>query len=88
MRFDIILDCISLRTHGLRMPNEAFFSLKSQTFGLWHTNWAYKFWGIFGRTVSAYFNTVSPFSMLFIIKPLLLQKLSLDLNLGHKELGI
>jgi hypothetical protein len=31
---------------GLRTPNEAFFSSKSQTFGLWQTIWAYKFLGI------------------------------------------
>jgi hypothetical protein len=29
--------------HGLRTPNEALFSLKSQTFGLGKTNWADKF---------------------------------------------
>jgi hypothetical protein len=30
-------------------PNEAFFSLKSISFWLWQTNWADKFWGIFGN---------------------------------------
>ena len=29
--------------HGLRTPNEAFFSLKSQTFGLGQTTWAINF---------------------------------------------
>ena len=31
-------------SHGLRMPNEAFFS----TFGLGHIIWTDKFWGILG----------------------------------------
>ena len=37
--------------HGLWTPNEAFFSLKSRTFGLVQTNWAEQFqdiWDIFG----------------------------------------
>jgi hypothetical protein len=35
--------------HGLRTPNEAF---SNQTFGLGHTNWTDKFWGIFGGIIS------------------------------------
>ena len=75
-------------------PNEAFFSLKSRTFGLGQTNWGNKFWGIwdiFGRTISTHFGTVSPLS---IIQPLFLHKTKplfiwdWDLNLGRKELGI
>jgi len=53
------------------------FSLKSRTFGRGQTNWADKFWGIwgiFGRNMSTNFGTVSPLSMLSIIQPLFLQK--------------
>jgi hypothetical protein len=53
------------------------FSLKSRTFGLGQTNWANKFWGIwgiFGQTISTHFGTVSPLSMFFIIQPLFLKK--------------
>ena len=32
--------------HGLRTPNEALFSSKSQTFGRGQTIWADRFWGI------------------------------------------
>jgi hypothetical protein len=79
------------------------FSLNSRTFGLGQTNWADKFWdiwGIFGRIISTHFGTVSRLSMFSIIQPLFLQKLSPyihttqisiwdgDLNLGCKELGI
>ena len=55
----------------------SLFSLKSRTFGLGQTNWADKFWGIwgiFGQTISTHFGTVSPLSMFFIIQPLFLQK--------------
>ena len=54
-----------------------FFSSKSQTFVLGQTNWADKFWGIwgiFGWIISTHFGTVSPLSMFFIIQPLFLQK--------------
>ena len=64
-------------THGLQTPNEAFFLLKSGTFGLGQTNWADKFWGIwdiFGQTISTQIGTVSPLSMFSIIQPLFLQK--------------
>ena len=37
-----------LLRHGLRTPNEAFFSSKSQTFELGQTIWADRFWGIWG----------------------------------------
>ena len=46
----------------------SLFSLKYRSFGLGQTNWADKFWGmwgIFGRTISIYFSTVSPLSMFF-----------------------
>ena len=32
-----------VQLHRLRTPNEAFFSLKSRTFGIGQTNWADKF---------------------------------------------
>ena len=38
--------------YGLQTLDEAFFSMISQTFGLGQTNWADKFWGIFGQTIS------------------------------------
>ena len=52
--------------HGLRMPNEAFFLSKSQTFGLGQIIWADKFWsiwGIFGQIISTHFGTVIPLSI-------------------------
>ena len=51
------------------------FSLKSSSFGLWQTNWANKFWGIWGifdRTISTHGGTA--LSMFPIIQPLSLQK--------------
>ena len=69
--------------HGLRTPNEAFFH-----FGLGQTNWADKFWGIwgiFGQTISTHFGTVSHFSIFSIIQPLFLQKTKpLYLGLGFE----
>ena len=61
-------------SHGLRTLNEAF---SHQNPGLGQTNWADKFWGIwgiFGRFISTHFGTVSPLSMFSIIQPLFLQK--------------
>ena len=89
-------------SHGLRTPNEAFFLLKSRTFGLGQIIWADKFWGISGRFIITHFGTVSPLSMFFIIQPLFLQKTQpvlstsqificdwdLNLNLGRKEIDI
>ena len=52
--------------HGVWTPHEAFFSSKSQTFGFGQTNWADRFWGIwgiFGRFISTNFGTVSPLSI-------------------------
>ena len=54
------------------MPNEAFFSSKSQTFGLGQTIWADKFLGIFGQFVSTHFG---PLSMFSINQALFLQKM-------------
>ena len=64
--------------HGLQTPNEAFFSLKSQTFGLGQTNWADKFlglWGIFG-----WFKAFISTSQIYIWD----WDLNLNLNLGCK----
>ena len=47
------------------------------------TNWADKFWGIwgiFGQTISTHFGTVSPLSMFSIIQPLFLQKTNLGIR--------
>ena len=55
---------------GLWTPNEAFFLLKSRTFRLGQTNWADKFWGIWGilgQTISTHFGKVSPLSMFSIL---------------------
>jgi hypothetical protein len=55
----------------------SLFSLKSRTFGLGQTNWADKFWGIWGiigQTISTHFGTVSALSMFSIIQPKFLQK--------------
>ena len=63
--------------HGLRTPNEALFSSKSQTFGLGQTILADKFWGIrgsFRQFISTHFGTVSPLSMFSIMQPSFLQK--------------
>ena len=49
--------------HSLRTPTETFFIF---TFGLGQSNWADKFWGIwgiFGQTISTHFGTVSPLSI-------------------------
>jgi hypothetical protein len=65
-----------LLQHGLRTAEEAFFSSKTQTFGLGQTNWADKFWGIwgiFGQFISNHFGTVSPLTMFSINQPLFLQ---------------
>jgi hypothetical protein len=82
----------------------SLFSLKSRTCRLGQTNWADKFWGIWGiigQTISTHFGAVSPLSMFSIIQPLFLQKTTplyphpkyldiwdWDLNLGRKDLGI
>ena len=77
---------------GLWTPNEAFFSLKSRTFGLGQTNWADKFWGIWGifcQTLGTHFGTVSPLFIFSIIQPLFLQKkLSLYIHIPHIYLGL
>ena len=67
------------------MPDEALYqcssvSVISQTFGLGQTNWANKFWGIWGifaQTINTHFGTVSPLPMLSINQPLFHQKTKL-----------
>ena len=81
----------------------SLFPLKFRTFGLGQTNWADKFWGIWGifsQTISTHFSTVSPLIMFFRYSTIIsTKKLSLlspsqifiwdgDLNLGCKDLGI
>ena len=64
------------RLTDYRHPERAFFQ-KSRTFGLGQTFWAeifWSIWGIFGRTISTHFGTVSSLSMFSIIQPLFLQK--------------
>ena len=54
-----------------------FFFRKSQTFGLWQTNWAENFGdicGISSQIISPRFSRLSPLSMLSIIQPLFLPK--------------
>ena len=72
-------------------------SLKSRAFGIGQTNWADKFWGIygiFGQTISTHFGKVSPLSMFFhystIISTsqIIIWVWDLNLNLGSKKLGI
>ena len=59
------------------MPDEAFFHRNLKIFGLGQTNWADKFWGIwgiFGRFISTHFGTVSPLNCPYaIMNPLGLQ---------------
>ena len=69
----------------------SLFSLKSRTFGLGQTNWADKFWGIwgvFGQTISTHFGAASPLSMYSIIQSLFLQKLSLYIHNAKIHLGL
>ena len=59
------------------MPNEAFFFIEIQTFGLGQTIWADKFWGIWGifcQFITTHFVTVCPLCMFSINQPLFLQK--------------
>ena len=63
--------------HGLRTANEAFL-IKIPNFWAWINNLVDKFcgiWGIFGQTISTYFDTVCHLSMFSIIQPLFLQKI-------------
>ena len=76
--------------HGLRMPNEAFFSLKSRTFGLGQTNWADKFKtisGIFVQTINTQFGTVSSLSILQY-STIISKKLSLYIQISNIYLGL
>ena len=57
-------------------PMKSFF-IEIQNFWDGQTNWVDKFWGIwgiFGRTISTHFGTVSPFFMFSIIQSLFQQK--------------
>ena len=48
------------------------FSLNSRSFELGQTNWANKFWGVWG-IFGTHFDIVSTLSMFSIIQPLFLQ---------------
>ena len=75
--------CIFLHHHRSSLESTDYgrpikpFLLKSRTFGLGQTNWADKFWGVWGifdKTITTHFGTVSPLSMFSNIQPLFLQK--------------
>jgi hypothetical protein len=63
------------------------FFIEIQSFWAWADNWADKFWGILGQTISTHFDTVSTLSMFSIIQPLFLQKLSLYIHIPNIYLG-
>ena len=79
----------NLSYHRLRTPNEVAmkpFLLKSRTFVLGQTNWADKFWGIwgiFGQTISTHFDAVSSLSMFSIIQPIFLKNLTLYIQIPN-----
>ena len=77
-----------VRWHELRTPNQAFFSLKSQTFWLGQTILADTFlgiWGVFAQFISTHFGTMSPLSMCSNNQPLFLQKNGLGLKFVPKN---
>ena len=50
--------------HGLRTPNEAFFSPKSRTFRLGQTNWTDIFFGTdYGHPERAFFQKLETFGL-------------------------
>ena len=62
---------------GLRTPRESFFFSKILNFWAWADILGWNFqgvWGIYDRTISTHFGTVSSLSMFSIIQPLFLQK--------------
>jgi hypothetical protein len=74
-----------------RRPIQAFFLLKSRTFGLRQTNWADKFWGIWGifGTHFGPWSIISTKNEPFIsTSQIFIWDWDLNLNLGRKELGI
>ena len=74
--------------HGLRTPRESSFR-KSQTFGLGQTNWADKFWGIwgiFGQTISTHFDTLKSFVHVYcfpLFNHYFYKKLSLHIHIPN-----
>ena len=72
--------------HGLRTPNEAFF-IEIQNFWAWADKF-WGIWGIFGRTLSTHFATVSPLSMFSNIQPLFLQKTKPYIHIPNIYLGL
>ena len=70
--YDLDFDCSGVGPDYGR-PLKPFFI----EIGIGQTNWADKFWGIwgiFGRTISTHFGTVSPLSMFSIIQPFFSKK--------------
>ena len=83
-----IWNFIKLANHRMTYTRQ-----KSWTFGLRQTNWADKFcgiWGIFGRTISAHFGTVSPLSMFFSLfnNHYFYKRLSLYIHIPNVYLGL
>jgi hypothetical protein len=65
--------------------------LTFRTFGLGQTNWAYKFWdiwGIFGQTISTHFGTVSPCPWFPLFNHYFYKKLSLYIHIPNISLGL
>ena len=72
--------------HGLRTPDEAFFHCNPDLFGLGQTNWADKFWGIWGifdRTISTHFCPCFPLFNHHFYK-----KLSVYIHIPNIYLGL
>jgi hypothetical protein len=70
-------------------PMKPFFYQKSQTFGLGHTIWADKFWGIlgiFGQTISTHLGLPCPCFPL--INHYFYKKLSLYIHIPDIYLGL
>ena len=85
------------RDHGLRTSKESCFFQKSQIFGLWQTNWAENFcgiwgiwgiWGTFGQFIHTHFGTVGVLSMFCINQPLFVQKTKPLYSILPKIFGI
>ena len=69
----IKLDLLTPQDYGHKMKP---FFIEITNFWAWADRF-WGIWGIFGRTISTQFGTVTPLSMFSIIQPLFLQKLSL-----------
>ena len=75
---------------GLRTPNEAFLHRNPKLLGLgrqFEQIYVGAFGAIFSQFISTHFGTVSPLSMFSINQPLILQKLSLYIQIPNIYLG-